>query len=115
MMDCPFCNASLSQKNTDFYLKVMLCKSCATRANRIKGKLKSEVEALLTRMDEVLRYGLMNQELPGGIGADQPRYDLLRYLVDMDERCRATQSSEPSKPLVTTADGGRSSGTPSQP
>ncbi len=112
-MDCPFCNASLSQKNTDFYLKVMVCKTCATRAHRLKGKLQSEVEALLTRMDEVLRYALMNQELPGSMGAEQPRYDLLRFLVDMDERCRATQSSEPSKLPASTADGKRSSEMPS--
>lgn len=102
-MKCLHCSKGLDQDTADFTLKIMLCKSCAVQVVRLENRLRSVLEVLLTTLDETVRFAVLSNGLPQQTAT---RADLLRFIADMDERCRQQiQSSKSTGPLAATADG----------
>jgi hypothetical protein len=115
-MNCLYCETALDEKTTDFSFKVMLCKKCASNANRLKNRIRSELEVVLAQLDETMRFALTARDMPGGLIAELSRSTLLKFIVHMDDRCRnKTPSSTSSRQSVTAANGERSSENPSAP
>lgn len=113
-MRCMNCGDSLTERTTDFTLRVMLCKKCAVMLSRLRDRIRSEVETLLATLDDTLRFGVTDAEaFPGGVDEKTTRDQVLRFIVSLDEKCRntsrTTTSSKSTKPSATTASGNGSS------
>lgn len=102
-MKCIRCKKDMTEGSTDFSLKVMLCSSCAIKVKRVHDRVRSELEVLLTTLDDVMRFALLSGDLPTDT---LDSTELLQFTVTMGEKCRQqTRSSKSSEQPVTTADG----------
>lgn len=112
-MKCLNCDEELTDRTTDFTLKVMLCKPCAVKVSRLKARLRSELEVLLATLDDSMRFGITTQEVLPADDDGASRQDLLEFAVRLDTKCRntsrTTTSSRSSSPSANTADGSESS------
>jgi hypothetical protein len=102
-MKCIRCKKELTEKTTDFSLKVMLCNSCSVKVQRARDRIRSELEVLVTTLDDTMRFAVLSGELPSETAT---RSELLQFIVTKDEKChQATPSSRNTELLAPTADG----------
>jgi hypothetical protein len=109
-MKCLVCDSELTERTTDFSLKVMLCQGCAIRVSKTRDRIRSEVEVLLATVDDAMRFAVLSKDLPS---EDLSRDGMLKFIIAMDKLCRqGTRSLESTRLSATTVAGGRSSNSP---
>lgn len=112
-MNCMKCSKSVTEKDAKFFLNVFLCSTCASSAEKARNRMRSELEALLSRVDasfrKVLSSDTLNFSLHDCAVAD--RKTMLELSLKLDEMtcCQDRTSQETTKPSALTADGSRSS------
>lgn len=107
-MHCLHCKQPLGTEASDFSLKLMLCSSCSCNIKQFRDRIRSELQGLLARVDDVVRYSVTHD-----LVVDTQIVGLLHYVIHLDERChQAIQSSRTSKLSAITADGSESSPKP---
>lgn len=95
-MKCMNCGEELTQRTSDFTLKVLLCKSCAMRVDKLKRRLRSELETLLATLDDTMRFGITSQVQLPAEDDDVNRQYLLEFIVRLDADCRSTTRASKS-------------------
>jgi len=107
------CKKALNDREAEVYLKVMLCKQCASRTRKLRDRARSQIEVLLATLDDTLQYSLLSDE------EFSEEDTLLEYIVRVQKKCRSTSktttSSKSMKPSASSADGSGSSHKPSVP
>ena len=111
-MQCvnPNCSAQMLERDVQFVLKMMLCRSCAIMFREARAHVRSEAEAMLASLDDTLQALVMQGQAHALEGRDK----LLEGVVRTHKTCRIrTTSTEYTRPVAHTADGRRKSNKPS--
>jgi hypothetical protein len=61
-MKCVLCGTQV--ENLEFFLQVALCPECAGKARALRNRVKSELEAVLGTLDDIVRAAMCT---PGGL------------------------------------------------
>lgn len=61
-MKCVGCNKGLLEEEVKFFLKVLLCQSCALQAEKFRNRARSELENLLVTLDPTIQMALSEKQ-----------------------------------------------------
>ena len=62
-MLCLNCSSQVDEGGAKFFLKVLLCDTCAAKSKALRDRAKSELETVLATLDDVFRHALTSGKL----------------------------------------------------